>query len=182
VKNNARQTLQKELREVGAEAIEIDELVLVATRLELLRMTSKRRKARTYVRRVFNPVLFGVSGFAVGIFLVVASQAALPTNPLYSVQKFSDSVVVRLYPQYKVDVMMKLAQQVNELVSSHADSKVVLATLADYMEKASVYKSAPHSNYAALEYCKTSLQQASSAASPVIRRAIATGIQSLEST
>ena len=78
--------------------------------------------------------------------------------------------------------MMKRALQVNELVASHANPEKVLATLADYTEKASTYRSTPNADYAAFEYCKTNLQQAASTASPAVRQAIANSLQSLSST
>ena len=78
--------------------------------------------------------------------------------------------------------MMKRAQQVNVLVSEHASSKQILAVLVDYTSEASAYRSIPHSNYAAFEFCKTNLQQAKLAASPTVKNAISKSLQSLETT
>jgi hypothetical protein len=184
MKDQKQRQLRKELREAGASVAEIEELAPIASRLSLLKDSPApavdTKRTHTRWQRMLKPIAFGVSGLALGMFLIIMSQSALPTSRLYPVQKFSDSVAVSFRPQYRANVMMKRAQQVNELVASHAGSEKVLATLADYTKEASVYKSAPHANYSAFEYCKTNLQQAASAASPTVRQAISSSLDSLE--
>jgi hypothetical protein len=178
-----KQQLHKELLAAGASAAEIDELLPIASRLSILKSgtTRDRQKANRWVRTI-RPMAFTFTGLALGMFLVIVSQTALPTSLLYPVQKFSDSIAIKVHPQFRANVMMKRAQQVNQLVSNHAASKQILATLADYSAEASSYKSSPHASYAAFEYCQTNLQQAASSASPTIKKAILSSLQSLEIT
>jgi hypothetical protein len=184
MKDHKQQQLRKELRDASAKTAEIEELVPIASRLSLLKHSVTPAvdagKATTRWQRIFKPIAFGVSGLALGVAVIVISQSVLPTSQLYSIQKFSDNVAVSFHPQYRATVMMKRAQQVNELVAGHASSGKVLATLADYTKEASAYKSTPQANYAAFEYCKTNLQQAASAASPTVRQAISSSLESLE--
>ncbi|HEY4964191.1 MAG TPA: hypothetical protein VIH90_05840 [Candidatus Saccharimonadales bacterium] len=178
--------LHKELLAAGASEAEVTELLPIASKLSLLKninpVEAKDNVQTSLWHRLIKPVAFMTTGLALGMFVIVLSQVASPTSFLYPVQKLSDSVAISIHPQYRANVMMKRAQQVNQLVASHADSKQVLATLADYTAEASAYKSTPHANYAAFEYCKTNLQQASSTASPEVRNAISTSLQSLETS
>jgi hypothetical protein len=181
-----KQQLHKELLAAGASATEVKELLTIASNLSLLK-TSEAVVAKDNAKsirwlRIIKPVAYTASGLVLGMFFVIVSQAALPNSTLYAVQKFSDSIAIDIHPQYRANVMMKRAQQVNELVARHADSKQVLATLADYTKEASIYKSTPHTNYAAFEYCKTNLQQAATAAPTDIRQAISSSLQALETT
>jgi len=184
---NDRSQLQKELRQAGASTAEVKELPPIAASLRVLKNLDTKAINRTHPRvsfwqRAIKPAAFALSGLAVGMALVIISQGVLPSSWLYPVQKASDSVAIRIDAQYRANVMMKRAQQVNELVANHASSKLVLATLADYTKDASTYKSMPHANYAAFEYCKTNLQQATTSASPSIHEAIATSLQNLQTT
>lgn len=186
MKDLKRQQLHKELLMAGATAAEAKELSPIASKLSLLKNSGAaiaKDSEKTYRwLKIIKPAVFVVSGFVLGLFIIIISQTALPGSWLYPLQKFSDHVAVSIHPQYRASVMMKRTQQVNQLVADHANSQQVLATLADYTKEASAYKSAPHANYAAFEYCKTNLQQAASAASPGVRRAISTSLQSLETT
>lgn len=183
MKSSTRQ-LQKELRHTGASPAELEQLVPIASELGLLK-TSRTAHTSDHVTaspwpRMVTPAAFITSGLALGMFLIVMAQAALPTSRLYAVQKFSDSIVVSFQPQYRANIMMKRAQQVNELVGRHADAKQVLTTLADYTKEASIYTSSAHTNYTALEYCKANLQEAATAATPKVRQAISSSLRALE--
>ena len=183
---NMKLQLEKELLKAGAKPAEVNELLPIASSLVLLKnsdtLLSKESNRPNRWFGIAKPVTFVISGFVVGAFLIILSQAALPTSLLFPVQKFSDSVAVSVYPQYRANVMMKRAQQVNQLVAKHASTDHILATLADYTRVASAYKSMSHANYAAFEYCKTNLQQAEVSASPNVRQAISSSLQSLETT
>lgn len=170
--------LANELRQAGATTAELKRLLPIASRLSLLKESMARPRWFRYVQ----PVLLTATGLALGMVLIVMSQAVLPTSWLYPVQKFSDNVAVGIHPQYRASIMMKRAQQVNALVANHASSRQVLATLADYTAEANTYKAMPHANYAAFEYCKTNLQQAAAAAAPPIRQTINDSLKSLETT
>ncbi|HUY85057.1 MAG TPA: hypothetical protein VMU97_00915 [Candidatus Dormibacteraeota bacterium] len=180
-----KRQLRKELLAAGATAAEAKELQPIAAKLSLLKgrnaAAGNRPKTNRW-RAIVKPAVFVASGLVLGMFVIITSQAALPGSWLYPAQKFSDSVAISIHPQYRANVMMKRAQQVNQLVAQHASSERVLATLADYTAEASAYKDTPHANYAAFEYCKTNLRQAASAAPPDVRQAISISLQSLENT
>jgi hypothetical protein len=186
VKDYKQDQLAKELKDEGASKTEIDQLMPIASNLRLLK-TAKQPEDQSAKQgftwfKLAKPLGFVGLGLVAGIILVTVSQAALPTSWLYPVQKFSDSVAVDIHPSYRATIMMKRAQQVNQLVANDASSKQVLATLADYTAEADSYKDSPHANYAAFEYCKSSLQQAAKAAPPNIREAISSSLSSLETT
>ncbi len=183
MKENTNQ-LRKELRQVGASAAEVNELLPIVSRLNRLSQhpAAVKNNSPKRLARVFKPMPFVASSLALGTFLVIVSQTASPTSFLYPVQKFSDSVAIGVQPQYRATVMMKRAQQVKLLVFEHASSQQVLATLADYMMEARAYQSTPQTNYAAFEFCKTNLQQAAASASPTVKQAITSSLQSLETT
>lgn len=179
--------LRRELRAAGASDEELSQLPVIAARLSKLKHSdglSPRvtRRRRVGWRIVLRPVAYTSLGVVLGMLLLVASQAAPATSWLFPVQKASDSVAMNMYPQYRATVMMKRARQVNQLVSAHASNQKVLATLADYTRAADAYKSMPHANYAAFEYCESNLRQASADASPNVQRAITDSLQSLETS
>lgn len=184
---NDRHQLRKELRQVGADGAEVDALLAIATGMRLLRQDqvapAQRDRTSSPLQRISKPAAFAASGLVLGMLLVILSQSALPTSVLYPVQRLSDSIAINAYPQYRAAVMMRRAQQVNQLVAERASSPQVLAALADYRLEASVYKAMPHANYAAFEFCKTNLEQAASSTdSAQLRQAISSTLQSLETT
>lgn len=186
MKNQTIAQLKKELQVAGASAAEVSELSSIAAKLPQLKgykyieNESIGLKGRQW-RRVI-PLAGSLTILALGALLILMSQSVLPTSWLYPVQKFSDSIAIDVHPQYRANVMMKRAQQVNALVAGHASSNTVLATLADYTEQAKIYETMPHTNYAAFEFCKSNLQQATIAASPTVRQAIQSSLQALEAT
>lgn len=181
---DTRSQLRKELHQAGANAAEVDELLPIASQLNKLsaRQVDSAKSNTYHLVRLLRPAAFTASGLVLGMLLVMVSQAASPTSILYPMQKFSDKVAIYVHPQYGATVMMKRAQQVNQLVSEHASSKQVLATLADYTIEANDYESTPRANYSAFEFCKTNLEQAASLASPQVKQAISNSLQSLETT
>ena len=179
--NQAKQ-LRQELRQAGASTAEITSLLPIAANLRLLQQPKpKRASIGPWWQKLFRPAVFIVPSLAVGMALIILSQAVSPTSLLYPAQKLSDNIVVAMHPQYRAEVMMKRARQVNQLVAAHASANVVLATLASYTTEAQAYKASSHSSYAAFEYCKSNLQQASTTAPLSVRRAIATSLDSLAS-
>lgn len=178
--------LQNELRAVGANDAEISQLSAIADKLPELKnykhIKDEGMKVSGKRRRFMKPIVGALAGLAFGALLILMAQSVLPTSWLYPVQKFSDSIVIDVHPQYRANVMMKRAHQVNALVARHASTDKIMATLADYTSQAKVYKTLPHANYAAFEYCKNNLQQAEVIASPEIRSAIQNNLQSLQTT
>jgi len=178
--------LRKELRASGATAQEAGQLSRLAHDLRLLRQEGQDANDKNLLpltlRRLIVPSLYIVLGVITGVFVLSSAQAALPNSWLFPVQKFSDNLTVRLYPQYRETIMMKRADQVNELVARRASDRATLDALADYTEIAAEYKSAPHANYAAFRYCKSRLMQAANGANPEVGRAIRGSLESLDTT
>lgn len=181
--DNQRQ-FRKELQAVGASDDELRELIPLAASLSVLKNTAESEEAPGEKRSVrptlFKPLAYTTLGVALGTFLLIMSQSALPTSWLFPIQKASDNIAMHIHPAYRASVMMKRAYQVNQLVVNRADPTEVLATLADYTSVAGAYKSTPHTNYAAFEYCESNLKQASASAAPDVRRAIAASLRILE--
>ena len=177
--------LGRELAAVGANSAELKKLLPIAARLGALKYNSQpyiggRRKL--VWARVLIPAAYTSLGLAAGMLLLIAAQVATPASWLFPVQRASDGIAMDMHPQYRAVVMMKRARQVNQLVSDHADTQQVLMTLADYTRVADVYKSMPHANYAAFEYCELNLREASVSATPNVQRAITASLQSLETS
>ena len=176
--------LRQELRQAGASAAEVDVLVRIASQLDQLRQshtTAASVSSKRFVR-VFKPLAFTAAGLVVGMLLVAVAQTVSPTSFLYRVQQLSDKAAISIHPSYRATVMMKRAQQVNELVAGRASSNRVLATLADYTAEASAYKSTPHANYAAFEFCKAALEQAATSSPSAVKQAITISLQTLDTT
>lgn len=180
--NDQYTRLSKELRMAGASDNEIQALLPIASSLKLLRGLLKASDAhRRRQPRFVKIVCLAVAGSCLAVVALVAiSQLVSPTSWLYGVQKLSDNVAVAIHPSFRATVMMKRARQVNELVAAHASSNEVMTALADYTDEAAIYKSMPHADYAAFEYCKSKLEQAASIAVPTERQAILQSLRPLE--
>ena len=183
MKHSHQMRLRSELRAAGAGDAELKALLPIAANLELLQDASPARPSnRRNWSKFAKPAGFTLSGLAAGMLLVIVSQSVLPTSPLYPVQKLSDNLAAAVQPSYRADVMMKRAHQVHELVAQRAGSGAVLAALADYTSAAGAYKAAPHTSYAAFDYCESNLEQAASIAPPGEKRAITQSLHSLQAT
>ncbi|MDB5160504.1 MAG: hypothetical protein JWO99_767 [Candidatus Saccharibacteria bacterium] len=165
--------LRKELRLAGAKDKEILSLIPIAASLA-------RLKPKTAPRWI-KPVSFLLSGLALGAFVIILSQASPASGLLFPIQKATDNLAIILTPSYRADVMMKRADQVNQLVASHSSDDEVMTALNDYTKVAQAYQSTANS-YTAFSYCKTRLLQAAVKASPRIQAAINTSLQSIETT
>ena len=175
----SQKQLAKELQQAGATKAEVKDLLPLAASLSQLKVDSPIRR-RGWQGKSLKFAAIASLGFAIGIFLIISAEAALPTSPLYRVQKASDAVAVDLYSPYRANVMMKRAQQVRILVAKQASQQTVLATLADYNKLATAYKINSHDDYAALEYCKLNLQQAAQNTRGAELQAITSSLQSLQ--
>ncbi len=176
----AQNNLSKELRSAGATDSEINELVVVVSKLKQLKKTPQS-SSKTFIsfRKLLPVGVASLTGLVVGTALIIVSQTVLPGNGLYPIQKLSDNLIISVNADYRGTVMMKRAQQVKQLIMRHASSKLVLATLADYQTEAAAYHSGT-ANYAEFEYCKDNLQQASRLAPPSEQQAINNVVQSLK--
>jgi hypothetical protein len=182
---HTQKILAAELRIVGASNAELEQLLPIAANLSELKYyntaVSEPPSSRG-LQRFLRSIVYAAPVLVVGMFLIITSQTVLPTSRLYPLQKLSDDVAMSVHPQYRATVMMRRAGQVNRLVAEHADSHVVLATLADYTNVAGSYKSAAYANYTTFKYCEASLRQASGKAPPRVRQAIANSLWSVESS
>lgn len=169
--------LRRELRLAGASEVEARELAALAVDLRRLRPATRHHSRWT---TILPFGLTSLAGLALGMMLVIFSQTAVAGSWLYPVQKLSDSVAILIHPDYRGAVMMKRAQQVKQLVATHASSQLVLATLASYQTEAIAYKSTSD-DYSMFEYCKASLQQAAAIAPTPERQAIEAALVSLKS-
>lgn len=178
--------MRHELRHVGASKAEVQTLLPVATKLEQLVSLSlpaiEERKPRSFRAQLARNLTLSAAVLAAVFILIAVAQTVSPTNVLYPLQKLSDNIAISVHPQYRANVMMKRAQQVNTLVASHASTEKVLAVLSDYDAEAKAYKSMPHASYAAFEFCKTNLQQAAVSAPPQERQAILISLKPLNET
>jgi hypothetical protein len=169
--------LRTELAATGADKSEIDELIQIADHLE---QTRPDKNTSSYLKlKPLTLVSTWTAAIAAGAFLIIVSQTVLPNNLLYPLQKVSDRVAIDINPGFQGTVMMKQAQQVKELVSKHANSGIVLATLADYQNSAKAYGT-HKTNYAVFEYCKNNLRQAAAMAPNTERPAIDHTLYSLK--
>jgi hypothetical protein len=182
MKSTPKSKLHEELKSAGASEQEINQLSEIADHLTALKdiHNSSLQPRRTTWSRLIPIGLTSLTGLAIGMALVIFSQTVLPGSLLYPVQKLSDNIAMSVNSSYRGTVMMKRAQEVKQLIVNHASSGLVLATLSDYQTEASVYKSVS-ANYAAFEYCKSNLQQASDAAPKTERQAINNVLLSLTS-
>lgn len=179
--NSEHQTLRQELHQAGAKSSEMDELVSVADQLRLLKTAPASSKSRRWIKPL-RPALIALPVLALSLIIIMLAQSAMPTSWLYPVQKMSDAVAVKIHPEYRATVMMRRADQVNELVNSHASRQLILSTLDSYQAEAADYKTLPHTSYAAFEYCETTLKQAAAAAPTDVRQAITNSLDSLQTS
>jgi hypothetical protein len=176
MKRSGQSELWRELQVAGADEAEINKLLPIA--IGLRKLSTPRQKTPRWK----TPLLatgMTVAGLALGMALVIFSQAAMPGDWLYPVQKISDNAAVTLRPSYRGTVMMKRADQVKQLVAENARSGAVFTALADYQSEAAAYKS-DAANYALFDYCKADLQQAANKATGPERTAITQTLASLQ--
>lgn len=176
MRHSPEKTLLHELQAAGASESEARELQSLALQLGQL----KPRPARMHKRNWKLAVPIGAAIGALAILLVVVlTRGVMPSNMLYPVQRVSDSVAIAVHPSYRATVMMRQAEQVRELVETHAPSSAVMTALNDYQHQASAYR-AHYANYEVFEHCKDSLRQAANHANGQDRQAInhtLTGLQ-----
>lgn len=182
MKDEKLEQLESELRQAGAGVSEAADLSRLAFDLKKLKKYQvQNQDTKQFRLRLLRPYFAGALLLAIVTLPIIWAQSVQPTNWLFPVQKAADSVAVSVHPGYRADVMMKRSEQVNNLVASGANERVILATLADYTAQAKSYEKMPHTSYAAMEYCETNLKQAAAVASPKIKNAIHASLDSLES-
>ena len=173
--------LRQELKSAGAKDEELGGLVEISYHLKRLKPAAVFTKLHRPMFRRRAWLLSGaalVLGLTAGTSVVSFAQTSLPGNALYPVKTFSEKVAVTTVPNYRATVMMRRAQEVNELVTHHAAPELVLTTLNRYKTVAAGYRP-QKANYQAFVYCKTSLQQAQAFAGGSERQAIAQSVAAI---
>jgi len=176
--------LEQELMLGGATAAEARELATLARRMPAmrqlpvvqtptnLRLGRRSARRRWWVRHTSHwALLAGVmsAGVTAVAVVVVMAQMAIPGEALYSVKRASETVAVRLQPKFHDELMMRRADEVNQLVSRGSSPQTVSATLASY-DQAVAHD--PAGSYAARDYCAGMLKTAAAQADPATRAQI----------
>jgi len=178
--------MRRELYTAGATTAEVDDLLLIADSLRLLRhsnsVVERKNRSRRGIKMIVVPAAYVLIGIMVSTFIAVIAQVASPDSWLFPVQKASDNVAVMLHPQYREVIMMRRADQVRELAVNESSARAQLGALTSYMEVADEYKNQPHADYAAFRYCESQLSQAAKTATPQVRQAINRSLYSLDTT
>lgn len=177
-------TLEQELILGGARADEARALAGLARRLPAMRQLPLvqtppslqwgRRAAgrRRLIRRSSRlAVLMGAvaTGVVAASIVVVMAQMTVPGDALYAVKRASEAVGVRLSPGFHDEVMMRRADEVNQLVTRRANPQIITATLSSYDQ--TVGRN-PAGSYAARDYCASMLKAAAAQANPATREQI----------
>lgn len=173
-----RSSLYKELQQAGAKASEIRPLLMVARQLKHSKSAQVRAKRPLWRMRSLATAC--IIGLFLSAGLIVEAQTSLPGTALYPVKRTSENVAVVINPSSRVTLMMRRAQEVNQLASQHADSSTILVTLSAYANEVSLYKMTTSTNYAAFAYCKKNLQQAATYAPHNVQGAIAETLHSMQ--
>lgn len=187
-----RFSLEQELREGGAGVAEARELAQLAARLPELRQlplvatppglkVGRRfaRRRQAWARSRWALALAGTAAAAVLVTggVIAAAQSAIPGEALYPVKLETERVAVRFAPGMHDEIMMRRADEVNELVVHNARPAQVDATLAAY-ERAVV--SDGSGSYAARDYCAGMLKTAAGQADPATRAKIMSSLSRLK--
>lgn len=172
--------LQSELRLAGASDKEARELTQLASRLKKLqspRTESAPQRKRSAWARLLPTTGVAVVALLLGMSSVTLAQSSLPGSLLYPVKRLSENAAVTVDPSYRATLMMRRANEVEQLIGKRASTKQVLTMLGAYNVQASAYKS---KNYAAFAYCKSNLQLAMADANSTEKQAITITLNSLQ--
>ena len=187
-----RNLLERELRAGGAGPDEARELARLAEKLPGLRQLplvatppglavgrrfARRRLGLQRSRRTLALAATAAAAVLVTGGLIAAAQSALPGTALYPVKRGTEQVAERFAPGMHDEVMMRRADEVNELVARHGRTAMIDATLASY-EQAVV--SDPNGSYAARDYCAGMLKSAAKQADPATRAKIMASLSRLK--
>lgn len=162
------QMLLQELQAAGASETEAQELQGLA--MQLGQLKPRQARVRNFGWKLAVPLTL-TAGVTAVFLLVTFARSTMPGNPLYPVQRASDSVAIAIHPSYRASVMMRQAEQVKILVETRAPSSEVMTALNEYQHQATAYR-AQYADYEVFEHCKDSLQQAANHATGSDRQAI----------
>lgn len=189
---NERYNLEEELRAGGAGVTEARELADLAGRLPELRrlplvatppgLTVGRRFARRRLAWARSARMLAFASTAAVTVLVTggviaAAQSAMPGTALYPVKLGTERVAVRLAPGMHDEIMMRRADEVNELVARHSRPAQVDAALASYEQ---AVEKDPSGSYAARDYCAGMLKTAAHEADPATSAKIMSSLSRLK--
>ena len=178
--------IRNELIEAGATRREATDLALLATNLAQLKSDCSFKPSWLHSvvllrRRRFT---FAVSVLAAALLIVMVgvclkAQSSLPGSKLHAVKQRSEDYVAWINPDFNKTIMMRRAQEVNDLVAAHASTNLILSTLNDY--KSDVWTYNIH-DAGVLQYCRNKLQTAAPNATPEVKDAISRTLGSLPIT
>ena len=171
---NLKNTLQlrRELGTVTPHREDIATLMELATDLRSLSgVTAADGKATKPWRHRLRSQFALISLVTVlGMSIISLSQSSLPGDVLYAPKIASEQVAIYAHPEYRENVMMRRAQEVEFLASRHAPHTVVANTLKNYITAMEAYKKAetadPITGSPVLQYCLAKLRAAHDIATP----------------
>ena len=190
--NEQESTLEEELISAGATAAEAENLARLARRLPATRqlplmqapaslLEGKRIARRRGLVRISSRVAMLVGSMAtaaiVAAVVVVAAQGAMPGDALYSTKRASEAVALRIDPGFHDQMMMRRADEINQLVASGSNNNLIAATLASYDQSVT---HDPAASYAARDYCAGMLEHAAAHANPAMRSQILQSVAMLK--
>jgi hypothetical protein len=186
MKPDVRYSIQDELQSAGANPGESTELERLATSLSRLKGTEPpgapnfrltgRQLSRQLFRRPWPHVLSAAAGVLLGVVLLAVAQSTVSGSWLYPLKRASEAITIQVAPSYRATAMMRRAEEVQQLVAHRGQPQLITNTLSDYRQTALAYKT---KNYAAMEYCQRSLQQAETTATGPERQEIAATLSQL---
>lgn len=177
--------IRNELLAAGASEDDALELSMLATIVAQLK-NERSLKKPSWLQSMFmsrrRGLVYGLSAITAAIFIAViglsvAAQSSLPGGKLYSVKLWSETSIAIIDPGFKKTMMMRRAEEVKDLIATHASSSLIIATLDDYQSDVRTYKIM---DQRVIEYCTNKLRSARPNASPDIKAAIDKAIGTIQ--
>ena len=177
MKSTMNIVIRKELIDAGASRSEVNELALLASDIAKLKndhsfVKPSHTRPRTTLRH--KRFVFALSAVIASFLIVIVgigliTQRSLPGNKLYSVKQRSEDAFSVVDPNFQKTIIMRRAQEVNELVAANASPNLILDTLDDYQSDVWTYNI---NDATVLNYCRSKLRMAALNASPEVKAAI----------
>ena len=177
--------IRNELLAAGASEYDALELSMLATIVAQLEK-KQSLKQLSWLQFMFmfrkRSLAYGLSAITAAVFIAVVgftvlAQSSLPGSKLYSVKIWSENSIAMVHPEFKKTMMMRRAQEVKDLIATHASSRLIIATLDDYHSDVRTYKIM---DQRVIDYCSNKLRSATPNASPEIKAAIEKAIGTIQ--
>lgn len=156
--------LEQELVQAGASAEEASVLTKLAAQLRHVYTPPPKfivRRRTSWEKLALAGGISAVTFLFAGGGVVAMAQASQPGSTLYPVERFSEKVAERLHPSFTNRVMMRRANEIDQLVSSNGSEDTVLDEVHEY--NAAFAKA--RLDQATRDYCADHLSHAASLAS-----------------